>query len=70
MGKKGKWKHSIKYSEMLAAKEWGLLPSEFYNASTTDQAKMMATEQANLLIQAFNVKLENDRIEKEKRKAG
>lgn len=55
---------------MLTAKEWGLLPSQFYNASPTDQAKMMATEQANLLIQAFNIKLENDRIEKERRKAG
>ena len=39
--KKGRWRHSVRFSEVHAAHEWSMSPSEFWNCSEQDQAFMI-----------------------------
>ena len=39
--KKGKWRHSVRFSEIHAAHEWGMKPSEFWKCSEQDRAFMI-----------------------------
>ena len=51
---KGEWSYNPVLAEMQTAREWGLLPSEWWAASEEDRALMFTTQRAEALMQAWN----------------
>lgn len=43
--KRGKWIHSVRFSEVHTAKAWGMSPSEFGALSSFDRAEMIVHDQ-------------------------
>jgi hypothetical protein len=51
----GEWTHTVRMSEALTAKAWGLTPSQFRGLSDEDAAEMMAVERVTSKMRAWEM---------------
>lgn len=49
----GHWSHSMRVSELITAKSWGIVPSEFDQLNISDQAEMIGLEESLAKVEQF-----------------
>lgn len=64
--KGGRWSFGIRFSMMHAAKEWHLLPSQFFVCSESDKAYMMEYDSEANDMAAWEDHIASEKARKEK----
>jgi len=67
--KPGKWSHSARFTELEVCHEWRIKPTEFWNEwSEIDRAYAIAYTQTKSRIQALENQVQEDQLERQKKR--